>query len=380
MKIVAKTLYGLEKVLAEELVTLGAGEIHALNRAVSFSGDKELLYRANYCLRTALSLLVHVAGFRIRTAKDLYNAGYKIEWDRFLDTGDTFSVVPVINSKIFTHTSYPALVLKDAVADYFKNRTGRRPSVNSADPGIIINLHISNDSVTVSLDSSAIPLYRRGYRQKQTQAPLNEILAAGIILLSGWDAGTSLTDPMCGSGTIPIEAGLIACRVPPGKFREFFGFQRWKDYDPELFRSVKLKSEGEIRLSPVRICGSDISGKVVEQAKANVSAAGLENSVLLDVADFRDLEPNDENGFIFINPPYGQRLQPERLEELYGMIGTTLKHNFHGNTVWIITSGKDLINKIGLKHGERHTLFNGPIECTLLKYEMYRGTRKKDKS
>jgi putative N6-adenine-specific DNA methylase len=213
MKFVAKTLYGLETVLADELVGLGAADIEKVNRAVTFSGDKNLLYRVNYCSRTALSVLMHVADFRIRSKDDLYREGSKIGWDRYLDPDDTFSIVPVVNSPHFSHTGYPGLILKDAIADYFRKRFGRRPSVNTADPGILINLHISNDSVTVSLDSSVIPLFKRGYRQEQTAAPLNEVLAAGILLLSGWNSSASLLDPMCGSGTIPIEAGLLACNI-----------------------------------------------------------------------------------------------------------------------------------------------------------------------
>ena len=271
MKFVAKTLYGLETVLADELVSLGAADIEKVNRAVTFSGDKNLLYRVNYCSRTALSVLMHVADFRIRSKDDLYREGSKIGWDRFLDPDDTFSIVPVVNSPHFSHTGYPGLILKDAIADYFRKRFGRRPSVNTSDPGILVNLHISNDSVTVSLDSSVIPLFKRGYRQEQTVAPLNEVLAAGILLLSGWNASASLLDPMCGSGTIPIEAGLMACKIPPGKFRKFFGFQRWKDYDAELFDKIRSEADTKIVSSAVKISGSDISEKAIGQARTNAS-------------------------------------------------------------------------------------------------------------
>lgn len=211
MKFVAKTLYGLEKVLAGELKDLGASGVQPANRAVFFEGDKTLLYRANYSVRTALAFLMPVAEFRIRTKEDLYSGGAKVEWSNYMDENATFSIVPVVNSPMFPHTGYAALVLKDAIADYFRKKTGKRPSVDSVDPGILINLHVSNDRVTVSLDSSVIPLFKRGYRQEQTAAPLNEALAAGILLISGWDSTTALTDPMCGSGTIPIEAGLMAC-------------------------------------------------------------------------------------------------------------------------------------------------------------------------
>jgi putative N6-adenine-specific DNA methylase len=317
-----------------------------------------------------------IAEFRVRSKDDLYREGSKIEWDQFMDVDSTFSIVPVINSPHFAHTGYPGLILKDAIADAFRNKTGRRPSVDSNNPGILINLHISNDLVTISLDSTVIPLFKRGYRQEQAVAPLNEVLAAGILLMSGWDASNTLTDPMCGSGTIPIEAGLIACKIPPGKFRKFFGFQRWKDFDEESFEKIKLECNSQIILSPVKISGSDISEQAVRYARSNVEKAGMSDSISLEVADFKNLRSMDENGFVFLNPPYGQRIQPEEIDLLYGMIGTTLKHNFPGTTAWLITSNKESLKHVGLKAKEKHTLFNGALECSLLKYEMYQGTKK----
>ena len=380
MKFVAKTLYGLEKVLAEELLRLGATEIQAVNRAVIFNGNKDLLYRVNYCARTALSVLMPVTDYRIRSKDDLYNGGSKVEWDRYMDADDTFSIVPVINSSHFGHTGYAGLILKDAIADYFRKKTGRRPSVDTDDPRILINLHISNDLVTISIDSSVVPLFKRGYRKDQSAAPLNEVLAAGILLLSGWGASAPLTDPMCGSGTVPIEAGLIACKIPPGKFRKFYGFQRWKDFDEELFVRIKCESDSQIGPSQYKISGSDISELAIQQAKANVVSAGLSDTVSLEVFDFKNLKSIEQQGFIFLNPPYGQRLQPDEIDVLYSMIGTTLKHNFPGTTAWLITSNKEALKNIGLKPKEKHTLFNGALECILLKYEMYQGSRKQEKS
>lgn len=379
MKFVAKTLYGLEKVLAEELVDMGASDLQVVNRAVVFKGEKDLLYRVNYCSRTALSVLMPVADFRIKSKDDLYNGGSKVEWDKYMDADDTFSIVPVINSPHFGHSGYAGLILKDAIADNFRKISGRRPSVDSNDPRILINLHISNDLVTISLDSSVVPLFKRGYRQEQAVAPLNEVLAAGILLLSGWKSSATLIDPMCGSGTIPIEAGLIACKIPPGKFRKAFGFQRWKDFDAELFEKIKHESDSQIRPSPVKIYGSDIAGNAIQQTKANVLKAGLSDIISLDVSDFKDIKAADSQGFVFLNPPYGQRLQPEEIDTLYSMIGTTLKHNFSGNTAWLITSNKESLKNVGLKPKEKHTLFNGALECILLKYEMYQGTKKMDK-
>lgn len=379
MRFVAKTLYGLEKVLSQELISLGAGEVQTVNRAVLFKGDINLLYRVNYCVRTALSVLMPVAEFRIRSKDDLYKGGAKIEWERYMDPDDTFSIVPVINSPHFGHSGYAGLILKDAIADSFRNKTGRRPSVDTDNPRILINLHISNDLVTISLDSSVVPLFKRGYRQEQSIAPLNEVLAAGIILLSEWNASAALTDPMCGSGTIPVEAGLLACKIPPGKFRKFFGFQRWKDFDEEQFEKIKLECDSQIVPSPVKIFGSDISEQTIQYAKANVSSAGLSDVVSLACSDFKDLKSIDNGGFVFLNPPYGQRIQPDEIDRLYGMIGTTLKHNFPGSTAWLITSNKESLRHVGLKPKQKYTLFNGALECILLRYEMYQGTKKQEK-
>ena len=376
MKLVAKTLYGLENVLAGELERLGASGIEPANRAVIFNGNKRLLYTVNYCSRTALSVLSQIAEFRIRSKDDLMKAGARIEWSSIMGPDDTFSIVPVVNSTIFSHSGYAGLVLKDSIADYFRKVSGRRPSVNTEDPSIVINLHISNDRVNVSVDSTVIPLFKRGYRTEQSVAPLNEVLAAGILRISGWNERTTLTDPMCGSGTIPIEAALIACNIPPGKFRNFFGFQRWKDFDRELFDQVRTEYDNLIKEPEVKIYASDISTIAVNQAEANIKKAGLEKFITLQEKDFRNLNKADDNGMIFLNPPYGERLLPADTGELYNMIGTTLKHNFTGNTAWLISSNKESLKNIGLKPREKHVLFNGALECLLLKYELYQGTKK----
>jgi putative N6-adenine-specific DNA methylase len=376
MKFVAKTLYGLETVLADELLSLGAKDIEKVNRAVTFSGDMGLLYRVNYCSRTALSVLMHVADFRIRTKDDLYREGSKIEWERYLDTGDTFSIVPVVNSKHFSHTGYPGLILKDAIADFFRKKYSKRPSVDTTDPTILINLHISNDNVAVSIDSTVVPLFKRGYRQEQTVAPLNEVLAAGILLLSGWKSSASLIDPMCGSGTFPIEAALLASNTPPGKLRKFYGFQKWKDYDDELFNNIRIEADSKIVKPGIMISGSDISPLAIEQSVVNAEKAGLRDFITFVTADFSRLKAETDNGFLFINPPYGERLLPDGTDTLYSMIGSTLKHNFPGTTAWIISSNKESLKHVGLKPAEKYTLFNGALECVLLKYTMYAGSKK----
>jgi putative N6-adenine-specific DNA methylase len=377
MKFVAKTLYGLENMLAAELTELGASDVKAANRAVLFEGDKYLLYRANYSLRTALSILMPVSEFRVRSKDDLYTHALRINWSRYMDAEDTFSVVPVVMSPHFEHSGYAGLVVKDAVADYFRDKTGKRPSVNSDDPSILINLHISNDLATVSLDSSVAPLFKRGYRKEQSAAPLNEVLAAGILMISGWNCRTDIVDPMCGSGTFSIEAGLMACKIAPGKFRSSYGFMKWRDFDNSLFEKMKQDCEKERVAPSVKIEASDISQQAVEQSSVNINSAGLKEIISLRRADFRETG-REQSGqkFIFINPPYGLRLQPEELDSIYSMIGTTLKHHYPGCTAWIITPNLEAIRHIGLRPKEKHTLYNGALECVLLRYEMYEGTKK----
>ncbi|NMC37820.1 MAG: class I SAM-dependent RNA methyltransferase [Bacteroidales bacterium] len=376
MKYLAKTLYGLESILAKELEEAGASAIEKLNRAVSFNGDLKLLYKANYCLRTAMSVLVPVAEFRISSAEDLMKKSMSVRWDRYMSVDQTFSVVPVVNSPLFRHTGYAALVLKDAIADWFRVRAGRRPSVDVSDPHLVFNLHISGNMVTVSIDSSVVPLYRRGYRKEQGTAPLNEILAAGIILLSGWNGSVPMLDPMCGSGTFPVEACLIACGIPPGKYRNFFGFQKWKNYDCRLFDEVKKESEPVGRAAPAAICGSDISDDAVSQAGKNVASAGLSDLVKIEKHDFSKLRARSPEGFIFMNPPYGQRIKTPAMDSFYSMIGSTLKHNFPDHKAFIISSDMEALKHVGLKRSRKLTLYNGSLRCSLMEYNLYSGSRK----
>jgi putative N6-adenine-specific DNA methylase len=377
MKFIAKTLYGLEPVLAKELENLGAGDITVANRAVLFTGNMKLMYAVNYMSRTALSVLWQIAEFNIRSADDLYNRAQGIKWEEFIDGYGTFSIVPVIKSPLFNHTGFAGLKLKDSIADYFRKKSGFRPSVNTEDPDLMINLHISNERVTVSLDSSSVPLFKRGYRKEASAAPLNEVLAAGMILLSGWEPSKALIDPMCGSATIPIEAGLIACNVPPGMFRERFGFEKWKSFDKAAFSEVKALYDGQITEGDgVSISGYDISPEAVEMAGVNVQAAGLEKVVDLGISDFKDLKPSSDGGFIFINPPYGERISAGETDAIYSMTGSTLKHSFDGFTAWIISSNRESLKHIGLKPSARHILYNGSLECLFARYDLYKGTRK----
>jgi putative N6-adenine-specific DNA methylase len=376
MKLIVKTLYGLEEVLASELTAMGAEKISILNRAVAVEGPKSLLYKINYNSRVALSVLQPVAEFSISNQKDLYNGVVSFDWDHYLDIDKTYAVAAVVNSGHFTHSGYAALVVKDAIADFFRHLTRRRPSVDPKSPDLLVNLHISNEKVTISLDSTVIPLYKRGYRREQSEAPLSEVLAAGIIMLTGWKADTALVDGMCGSGTIPAEAGLIACNIAPGKFRKSFGFMRWKDYDAALFRSVKFDAEKKERKSPVKIYAADISSDAVRMANINITEARLSDTVEVSVRDFLQNPAPVPEGTLIINPPYGHRIGGEEMGKFYGDIGTVLKHNYNGYTAWILSGDKESFKSVALKPFRKFDLLNGDIECRLQGYELYQGSRK----
>jgi putative N6-adenine-specific DNA methylase len=376
MKIIAKTLYGLEEVLAEELVTLGALNVKAGNRAVVFEGNKSLLYRVNYNSRVALSFMVPLNEYSIRKPSDLYDGAFNLPWDNYLDASQTFAITSVVTSKHFTHTGYPALVVKDAIADYFRRRTSKRPTVDSRSPDIQVNLHISHDRVTLSLDSTVVPLFKRGYREEQGVAPLNEVLAAGIIMLSGWKANTPLIDGMCGSGTIVAEAGLMACNIAPGSFRRNFGFMKWKDYDENLFRSIKFDAEKKVRKSTVPIYGRDISEEAVRIAKSNITACGLNDTVTITQADFLASEEESESGTLIMNPPYGQRIGLLDQNAFYREMGSRMKHFYSGYKAWILSGDRDSLQAVGLKTFKKFDLYNGNIECRLHGYDLYKGSKK----
>jgi putative N6-adenine-specific DNA methylase len=378
MNYTAKTLYGLEALLAEELGELGASNIKIANRAVYFTGNDELLYLVNYCSRLSLSVLKQVCRFDIRSKEDLYRKTSAIEWDRYMDYKSTFAVVPVVNSPLFSHTGYPALIVKDAIADHFRNKSGVRPSVNVKYPDLIINLHISADRVSISLDSSGDPLFMRGYRKESGPAPLNEVLAAGILKLSGWKTADNMIDPMCGAGTIPIEAALMASNIPPGRTRVSFGFEKWKDFDDSLLRKIKSDCEDKIVIPETSIKGSDIDEKMVDIAIRNSENAGVSDRISFSTSDLGLAVTYDPGTFLIFNPPYGERLNAGEAESLYSMIGTTLKHKCEGTRVWMLTTRENM-NFVGLKPRTKHTLFNGSLECVLAGYEIYSGSRKQGK-
>lgn len=375
MLLIAKSLYGLEEILAQELRDMGAANVRPANRAVEFEGDKELLYRANFELRTALSILKPVTEFRIRTAKNLYSNALRFDWDRFMSVDQTFSIVPVVHSTLFEHTGYAGLVLKDAIVDKFRAKYNRRPSVDTRSPDVVFNLRISENNVSISLDSSVTPLFKRGYRSESTKAPINEVLAAGILKLSAWNGKTPLFDPMCGSGTFAIEAALMAARIPPGRFRKFFGFMNWEDYDESLFYKVKKRTEDLKPVAGEIIC-SDRSAEAVRIARSNINNAGLKNIIRIELSDFFKSDSDGKKYTIIMNPPYGERLPEDDIADFYSKIGERLKHGYSGSEVWIISSSGTGLKSVGLKPSKKYALYNGALESKLVKYDLFAGKRK----
>lgn len=373
---VAKTMAGLEEVLAEELIGLGANNLEIGTRMVSFEGDQALLYKANIHCRTALRILKPIHTFRARTTDDIYREVKKMPWFDYMTEENTFAIDAITFSELFTHSKFVAYRVKDAIADYFTQRAGKRPSVDTTNPDLLINFHVAHDKCTLSFDSSGESLYKRGYRTGQTEAPLNEVLAAGMILKTGWRGESDFIDPMCGSGTLLIEAAMIAMNVPPGIYRSSFAFEKWKDFNAALFETIYNDDSGE-REFRYKIYGSDIDTKAIAIASENVKSAGLSKCIELQVKDFAkyDKAPADK-GILVTNPPYGERIKPDDLDGLYSMIGERLKHVFMGYSAWILSYKKECFNKIGLKHSKRIPLVNGSLECEFRKYDIFAGKRK----
>ncbi|MCB0581820.1 MAG: class I SAM-dependent RNA methyltransferase [Phaeodactylibacter sp.] len=379
MKLIAKTMAGLEPVLAAELEQLGAAAVEPLNRAVYFEGDQRLLYRANLELRTALRILRPIHSFPVRTEQGLYRQIYDIDWRQYMGVRDTLAVDAAVNSPHFNHSKYIALKTKDAIVDRFRKEEGRRPNVSLHRPRLRVNVHIYQEECTVSLDSSEESLHKRGYRVDALEAPINEVLAAGMILLAGWERDCAFVDPMCGSGTILIEAATYACRRAPQLQRDYFGFKQWADYDESLWAG--LLAEARSRVVPFEhgLYGYDLDFKAMRIARHNALAAGLEGQVQIERQPFERLEPPAEEGFIVMNPPYDERLAKADIEAFYQMIGDRLKQAFAGYEAWILSSNKDAMKRIGLRPSRKMTLFNGALECKYQQYQLYRGSRKKKK-
>lgn len=372
----AKTSFGLEEVLEKELIALGATNIEKQNRAVTFEGDLELLYKANLWLRSCNRILVPFHWFKISDTDDLYPRIKKIKWEEIFSVDQTFAIDSTVFSELYSHTKYPALKAKDAIVDRFRDHFDKRPNVDIDNPDIKINLHINNnDECTVSLDSSGTPLFKRGYRDSQSIAPIKEDLAAGLILLTDWDKNSNFIDLFCGSGTLLIEAAMMAYNIPPNIKRENFGFSNWKNYDEPLFQKLVKEATLEKKEFNHQIIGVDISRRVLGMAKVNIKSAGFSEKIELHEKSFADYTPTEGNGIIVSNPPYGERLD-EDVDELYKEFGNTLKAKYNGYNAWFISSNMEALKKVGLRPSRKIKVFNGSLECRLMKYEMYRGTKK----
>ena len=374
-EMVAKTLYGLEEILAGELLSLGANDLQIGRRMVSFTGDKELLYKANFYCRTALRILKPIYHFKAKDADTVYKEVKKVEWEKYLSLDKTFAIDSVIYSEDFNHSKFVAYRTKDAIVDYFMEKMQKRPSVRVNNPDLYINIHISHNDCTLSIDSSGESLHKRGYRVGQTEAPLNEVLAAGMILKTGWKGESNFVDPMCGSGTLLIEAAMIALNIAPGIYRKEFAFQKWIDYDEELFDRIYNDDSGE-RTFDFKCYGSDISQAAIDVALENVRGAGLVKYIDLSVKPFQQYTEAPKPGILVTNPPYGERLSSRDLLNLYSMIGERLKHVFTGYKAWIISYKEEFFDKIALHPCERIKLMNGSLECEYRCYEMFEGTNK----
>ena len=379
-EMVAKTLYGLEDVLAVELQNLGAENIEIGRRMVAFHGDKELMYKANFHCRTALRILKPIHTFKAKDADEVYENVKKIEWSNYLDDNSTFAIDEVINSDDFNHSKFVAYRTKDAVVDYFKEKTGKRPSVRINNPDLIINIHISHNDCTISIDSSGESLHKRGYRVDQNEAPLNEVLAAGMILKTGWKGESNFVDPMCGSGTLLIEAAMIALNIPPGVHRKEFAFERWKDFDAEMFDAI-FNDDSQEKEFDFRIYGSDISPRAIEISENNIKSAGLGKCINLQCKPLQQYQqaPGNGPGILITNPPYGERITSKDLLGLYEMIGERLKHIFVGYQAWILSYKDECFDQIGLRPSQRIKLINGSLECEFRKYEIFDGKKKEYK-
>ena len=379
-RMTAQTMYGLEPVLAEELLRLGAKDVEKRNRAVEFTGDLGFLYKANLCLRTALRVVIPIEDFTVRNEQDLYAGIKKIPWEVFMTADDTFAFAAKLNSDLFGHSQYAAQLAKDALADRFREKTGKRPSVDVEDPALRIRLFIFGDQCSVTLDSSGDSLHKRGYREQTNLAPLNEVLAAGMVLLSGWDRMSNFVDPMCGSGTILIEAALIAANIPPGVYRKNYGFQRWNDYDPALWEKVYNGAMERISGNRPVILGGELSKNVARKAETNIAIAELKEEIEVRNTAFEDLEAPAGRGVIIINPPYGERMDEDvDINAVYKMIGDTLKKNWAGYDAWVLTPNLEAAKFIKLTPKPKIRLFNGALDCRFMRYELYEGSRRRDK-
>ena len=374
-ELIAKTFMGLEPVLAQELTELGANNVQIGRRVVSFTGDQEMMYRANFQLHTAIRILKPIKHFTARSADDVYEATKTVDWSQYILPGKTFSVDSVVYSEEFRNSRFVTYKVKDAIVDQFRERSGNRPNISVSNPDVRLHIHISDDDATLSLDSSGESLHRRGYRQESVEAPLNEVLAAGMILMTGWRGETDFIDPMCGSGTLLIEADLIARNMSPGIFRKEFAFEKWPDFDKELFDRI-YNDDSRERDFTHHIYGYDVDMKAVNTALLNVRAAGLTKDISVAQQDFKDFKKPAQEAIMVMNPPYGERISTPNLLGTYKMIGERLQREFAGNTAWILSYREECFEQIGLKPSLKIPLYNGSLECEFRKYMMFDGAMK----
>lgn len=378
-ELIAKTFMGLEEVLAQELTQLGANNVKIGRRMVSFTGDKEMMYRANFQLHTAIRILKPIKHFRASSADDVYEAVKNIDWSKYIERGKTFSVDSVVYSEEFRNSRFVTYKVKDAIVDQFRETTGTRPNISISNPDIRLHIHISDDQATLSLDSSGESLHRRGYRQETTEAPLNEVLAAGMILKTGWKGEKDFIDPMCGSGTLLIEAALIARNISPGVFRKEFAFEKWNDFDAELFDNI-YNDDSREREFEHHIYGYDIDMRAVNTALLNVRAAGFLKDITVKEGDFKNFKTPEKPAIMITNPPYGERISTPNLLGTYKMIGERLKHAFAGNEAWVLSYREECFEQIGLKPSIKIPLFNGSLECEFRKYAIFDGKMREFRS
>jgi len=379
-KMVATTMFGLEEVLEKELKNLGAQDVKIGVRNVSFSGDKGFMYKMNMALRTAIRILKPIKSFKVFDEDDLYEGLQKINWENYMNVDSTFAIGAVVNSKFFTTNShYISLKSKDAIADYFRHKYHKRPNVDVKHPDVKIHIHIQKDICTISLDSSGDSLHKRGYRTSTNIAPINEVLAAGLVLLSGFDGHSNFIDPMCGSGTILIEATMIACNIPANINRPEFGFEKWDDYDEDLYYVIQDSLLKKIVNPQFKIMGFDKAPSAVRKAIENIESANLSEFIgVHHVNFFNSVKEVFGSTTILFNPPYGERLNID-VAEFYKKIGDTLKHGYPDSKVWFITSDMDALKHVGLRTSRRIPLKNGDLDCRFVRYDMYEGSRKAKK-
>ncbi|MBQ0073877.1 MAG: methyltransferase [Prevotella sp.] len=371
-EMIAKTFMGLEDILAQELIELGANNVQKGCRVVTFTGDKAMMYRANFATRTAIRILKPIKHFKAKSADDVYDAILAIDWSEYIGEGKTFTVDSIVYSDSFSNSRFVTYKVKDAIVDQFREKTGKRPNISVSDPDVRLNIHISDDNATVSLDSSGESLHRRGYRQETVEAPLNEVLAAGMIMMTGWKGETDFIDPMCGSGTLPIEAALIARNMAPGIFRKEYAFEKWADFDADLFDEIYNDDSREREFNH-HVYGYDIDFKAVNMATTNVKAAGLTSDVTIAQQDFRNFQGHEEKALIVTNPPYGERISTPNLLDTYKMIGERLKHAFKEGDAWILSYREECFQQIGLKPSLKVPMYNGSLECEFRKYSIFDG-------